>query len=38
MKYLLFISFLVFSALVFGQSKNEIIQQRIEFIAQDLDA
>jgi hypothetical protein len=37
MKYLILISFLVIGAVVFGQSKNEIIQQRIEFIAQDLE-
>ncbi|PWH87017.1 helix-hairpin-helix domain-containing protein [Brumimicrobium oceani] len=38
MKYLLFISFLVFGTILFGQTKNEVIQQRIEFIAQDLEA
>jgi hypothetical protein len=38
MKHFLLISFLIISALAFGQSKNEIIQQRIEFIAQDLES
>src|SRR5690554_1909992 len=38
MKYILLISFLIIGAVVFGQSKNEVIQQRIEFIAQDLEA
>src|SRR5690554_7815848 len=38
MKHLILISFLILGAFVFGQSKNEVIQQRIEFIAQDLEA
>ncbi|RFC55060.1 helix-hairpin-helix domain-containing protein [Brumimicrobium aurantiacum] len=38
MKYLLLFSFLIFALLGLSQSKNEVIQQRIEFIAQDLDA
>lgn len=37
MRYLLIISFLVIGLVVFGQSKNDIIQERIEFIAQDLE-
>lgn len=37
MRYLIFISFIVVSAISFGQTKNEIIQERIEFIAQDLE-
>ncbi len=38
MKYLILISFLALGFVVFGQTKNEVIQQRIEFIAQDLEA
>src|SRR5690554_2868460 len=38
MKYLILISFFIVGAIAFGQSKNEIIQQRIEFIAQDLES
>ncbi|HLV42865.1 MAG TPA: helix-hairpin-helix domain-containing protein [Brumimicrobium sp.] len=38
MKQLLLISFLILGSIVFGQSKNEVIQQRIEFIAQDLES
>lgn len=38
MKRLLIISFLCLGSFVLSQTKNEIIQQRIEFIAQDLDA
>lgn len=37
MKYLLFISVFFIAGFVFGQTKDEIIQARIEFIAQDLE-
>ncbi|WP_107038058.1 hypothetical protein [Brumimicrobium mesophilum] len=38
MRFLLVISLTLIFSSVFGQSKNEVIQQRIEFIAQDLEA
>lgn len=38
MKYLFLISFIFLGFVTFGQTKNEVIQQRIEFIAQDLES
>src|SRR5690554_5009615 len=38
MKYLILISFFIVGAIAVGQSNNEIIHQRIEFIAQDLES
>ncbi len=38
MKYSILILFLVVGTALLGQTKDEIIQQRVEFIAQDLDA
>ncbi|MFA5575104.1 MAG: helix-hairpin-helix domain-containing protein [Brumimicrobium sp.] len=37
MKYVFSILLLLFSLIVFGQMKNDIIQERIEFIAQELE-
>lgn len=34
---ILIVTFIVFSALAFGQRKNDIIQQRIEFISEELE-
>lgn len=38
MKYSILILFLAVGTILFGQTKDEIIRERVEFIAQDLDA
>ena len=38
MKYAFLILFLAVGTILFGQTKDEIIEERVEFIAQDLDA